>query len=667
MLISYQGVSGAGKTTLLDVLATRATIGVVSGEALVDGRPRDASFQRKTGYVQQQDLHLETSTVREALQFSALLRQPASTTKQEKLGYVEEVIKLLDMETYAGAIVGVPGEGIAYYHHHRLRWLIVLGLNVEQRKRLTIGVELAAKPELLLFLDEPTSGLDSQTSWAILDLLEKLTAHGQAILCTIHQPSAMLFQRFDRLLFLAAGGKPVYFGEIGPSSSTLTTYFERNGAKPCPPDSNPAEWMMEVIGAAPGTTSSINWPEVWNGSAEKAIIHAELDRMKTQLSSLSQTLQPSSSKDDSTYRPFAAPFHTQLRLCLIRIFTQYWRTPTYIYSKLLLCILTALFIGLSFLYSNDSFTPTLQGLQNQMLGIFMLMTIFGNIVQQIFPNYIAQRSLFEARERQSKTYSWPAFLLSNILVELPWNTLSSVLIYVCWYYPSRLYLNTYPTHTTTSRSGIMFLLVWSFMIFTSTFSHFIIAGIEIAQEAANLANLLFVFSIVFCGVLASPSALPGFWLFMYRVSPFTYLVSAMLGVGVADTDVRCSDVELLHFEPPATTTALAQTCAEYLAPYMQLNGGEGYLTNPLAVTDCAFCPVGSTNTFLARVAASPEPGVWWRDFGIVLAFSVFNVAGAVLFYWLARVPKTKTPKEKGRESEDGKGEKGKGKAQDITN
>lgn len=132
-----------------------------------------------------------------------------------------------------------------------------LGLNVEQRKRLTIGVELAAKPQLLLFLDEPTSGLDGQTSWAILALLEKLTAHGQAVLCTIHQPSATLFERFDRLLFLAAGGKPVYFGDIGPSC-TLTAYFEKNGAKPYPPDANPAEWMMEVIGAAPGTIREID-------------------------------------------------------------------------------------------------------------------------------------------------------------------------------------------------------------------------------------------------------------------------------------------------------------------------------------------------------------------------------------------------------------------------
>jgi len=90
------------------------------------------------------------------------------------------------MEEYADAAVGVPGEG----------------LNVEQCKRLTIGVELAVKPQLLLLFDEPTSGLDSQTSWVICDLMEKLKNSGQAALCTILQPSAMLCQRFNRLLFL---------------------------------------------------------------------------------------------------------------------------------------------------------------------------------------------------------------------------------------------------------------------------------------------------------------------------------------------------------------------------------------------------------------------------------------------------------------------------------
>jgi ABC-type multidrug transport system ATPase subunit len=87
-------------------------MGIITGEMLVDGRPRDESFQRKTGYVQQQDLHLETSTVREALRFSALLRQPRETPRSEKIAYVEEVIKLLDMQEYADAVVGVPGEGM---------------------------------------------------------------------------------------------------------------------------------------------------------------------------------------------------------------------------------------------------------------------------------------------------------------------------------------------------------------------------------------------------------------------------------------------------------------------------------------------------------------------------------------------------------------------------
>lgn len=225
-LTALMGVSGAGKTTLLDVLAQRVSMGVVTGDMLVSGKPLDESFQRKTGYVQQQDLHLETTTVREALRFSAMLRQPKHFSKKEKYDFVEEVIKMLNMQDFAEAVVGVPGEG----------------LNVEQRKLLTIGVELAARPALLLFLDEPTSGLDSQSSWAIIAFLRKLADNGQAVLATIHQPSAILFQEFDRLLFLAKGGKTVYFGDIGKNSETLLNYFESNGADKCGDDDNPAEY-----------------------------------------------------------------------------------------------------------------------------------------------------------------------------------------------------------------------------------------------------------------------------------------------------------------------------------------------------------------------------------------------------------------------------------------
>lgn len=297
--------------------------------------------------------------MREAITFSALLRQPKSTPRAEKVAYVDEVLKVLEMEPYADAVVGVPGEG----------------LNVEQRKRLTIAVELAAKPALLLFLDEPTSGLDSQTAWSICALLRKLANNGQAILCTIHQPSAILFQEFDNLLFLAAGGRTVYFGDIGERSTTLTSYFERNGSRQCGSEENPAEWMLDVIGAAPGSQNTLNWPEIWRDSPERQVIKQTLVEMKTELS------QKPEDTDPNALDEFAVTKKEQLLVVTQRIFQQYWRTPSYLYSKTLLCTSTGLFLGFSFFN-----TPlSLQGMQNQLFAVFMLLTIFGNLVQQIMP------------------------------------------------------------------------------------------------------------------------------------------------------------------------------------------------------------------------------------------------------------------------------------------
>ncbi|RMZ88596.1 hypothetical protein DV736_g4173, partial [Chaetothyriales sp. CBS 134916] len=625
-LTALMGVSGAGKTTLLDVLATRVTMGVISGEMLVDGQQRDSSFQRKTGYVQQQDLHLETTTVREALSFSAILRQPAHVSRSEKLAYVDEVIKLLEMEEYADAVVGVPGEG----------------LNVEQRKRLTIGVELAAKPQLLLFLDEPTSGLDSQTSWSILDLLEKLKNNGQAILCTIHQPSAVLFQRFDRLLFLATGGKTVYFGPIGKSSKALTSYFERNGASPCPPEANPAEWMLEVIGAAPGSHTDIDWYHTWRNSPEYRQVHAELDQLKEERSQMLTRVNTQTRKAE--FREFAAPFSVQLLETLKRVFQQYWRTPTYIYSKLGLVTSSGLFIGFSFFRADN----TQQGLQNQMFGLFMLMTIFGQLVQQIMPLFVTQRALYEVRERPSKAYSWKAFILANIIVELPWATLGAVLLFFPWYYPIGLWHNAEPTHSVHERGALMFLFVWAFLLFTSTFADMVIAGIGDAETGGNVANLCFSLALVFCGVLATPTALPGFWIWMYRISPFTYLIEGMLSTAVADSSVVCAANEYLRFPPPS-----GQTCAQYMEPY--INAFSGYLqaATEQSTTNCSFCQLKSTNTFLAAVAVNPDHK--WRDFGIMWVYICFNVFGALFLYWLVRVPKGgKHQKEEKASSEERK-------------
>lgn len=440
----------------------------------------------------------------------------------------------------------------------------------------------------------------------------------------------MLFQRFDRLLFLAKGGKTVYFGDIGKNSKTMSSYFERHGAPPCPPEANPAEWMLEAIGAAPGSTTDVDWFRAWKESPECAEVHNELERLKNTADNTDAASSPV--HDKTSYREFAAPFAQQLREVLWRVFQQYWRTPSYIYSKFALCVSISLFIGLVFLNAPN----TIQGLQNQMFAIFNILTIFGQLTQQQMPHFVIQRSLYEVRERPSKVYSWKVFMLSQIIVELPWNTLMAVLMFVCWYYPVGLYRNAVAADQVTERGALVFLFLWVFLLFTSTFTDLVIAGFETAEAGGNIANLLFTLCLIFCGVLAPPGSFPQFWIFMYRVSPFTYLVNGMLATSVANSEVKCATNELLTFEPLAN-----QTCGEYMAEYLAITQ-TGYLTNSDATSECQFCSISSTNTFLSSVASSYDER--WRNFGIMWAFVVFNIFAALGMYWWLRVPKGKKVK-----------------------
>lgn len=302
-LTALMGASGAGKTTLLNALAQRIKFGTVSGEFLVDGRPLPKSFQRATGFAEQMDIHEPTSTVREALQFSALLRQPKEVSIEEKYNYCETIIDLLEMRDIAGATIGQPGEG----------------LNVEQRKRLTIAVELASKPELLLFLDEPTSGLDSGAAFNIIRFLRKLADAGQAILCTIHQPSAVLFENFDELILLKSGGRVVYHGPLGHDSQDLIGYFEENGGRKCPHNANPAEYMLEVIGAGDPNYKGKDWADVWEQSKN---CQARSEEIADMIQDRKKTLEHSTIIRDD--REYAMPTTTQTVAVVKRSFIAYW-------------------------------------------------------------------------------------------------------------------------------------------------------------------------------------------------------------------------------------------------------------------------------------------------------------------------------------------------------
>ncbi|EEU37330.1 uncharacterized protein NECHADRAFT_37125 [Fusarium vanettenii 77-13-4] len=574
----------------------------------IDGKPTDSSFQHRVGYVQQQDVHLNTMTVREALEFSALLRQSAEISREEKIKYVEQVIEMLDMQEFSDAVIGTPGEG----------------LNVEQRKRLTIGVELAARPQLLVFLDEPTSGLDSQTSWAICDLIEKLTASGQAVLCTIHQPSAILFQRFDRLLLLAPGGKTVYFGDLGIESKTLLEYFERNGAPPCPPDANPAEYMLQIIKPAHDDEETIDWHQVWRDSPEFKDVKKELVRLNSLASTQPEGSSAFADGDQSQHNEFVASFMTQFREVLIRTWKHFWRSPTYIWSKTSLIVLASLYLGFSFNANNS-----IQGLQNQLFAIFMYLVLFGNINEQIMPMFVPQRALYEVRERPSKIYRWNTYILANILVEVVWNSFMAVIMYFCWYYPVGFVQNT-TSDDVSIRGFLVFLFLLMFMLFTSTFSHFAIVWIETAEEAGVLASLLWMLCISFCGVGVPYQDIPKFWTFMYRASPGTYLISGIMSTAVYGSNVTCADNEVLHMAAPANLT-----CEIFMGPFVQEAGG--YLLNPLSSDTCQYCALASTEQYLQNFKINYSDR-WWH-FGLLWVYIAFNVAATLGLYWYFRVPK----------------------------
>lgn len=290
-------------------MASRKNIGVISGDILLDGITPGRGFQRGTAYAEQLDVHEGSQSVREALIFSAELRQAHEVPLAEKHQYVEEVISLLEMEDIADAVIG-DSDGV--------------GLSVEQRKRVTIGVELAAKPELLLFLDEPTTGLDSQSAFNIVRFLRKLSNAGQAIICTIHQPNSLVFASFDRLLLLQAGGDCVYFGDIGKDASILRDYFARNGAQ-CPSDANPAEWILNITGSDYSRLNPRNWADIWRGSPELASTKKYINQIKADRQREAKLFAAPNTKE----LEYATPLWYQVKMVNNRAHLAFWRTPNY--------------------------------------------------------------------------------------------------------------------------------------------------------------------------------------------------------------------------------------------------------------------------------------------------------------------------------------------------
>ncbi|KAF2646908.1 hypothetical protein P280DRAFT_21301 [Massarina eburnea CBS 473.64] len=582
-LTALMGASGAGKTTLLDVLAARKNIGVIHGDKLVDGKPPGIAFQRGTAYAEQLDVHEPASTVREALRFSADLRQPFETPQAEKYAYVEEIISLLEMEDMADAIIGDPETGLA----------------VEQRKRVTIGVELAAKPELLLFLDEPTSGLDSQSAFNIVRFLRKLAAAGQAILCTIHQPNSALFENFDRLLLLQRGGQCVYFGDIGKDAHVLLDYFHRHEAD-CPPAANPAEWMLDAIGA--GSTPHLgkrDWADVWKDSEEFAQVKQDIIRTKEARAA------EVGAADNVVQKEYATPLWHQIKLVNRRMNLSFWRTPNYGFTRLFNHVIIALLTGLMYLQLDDSRSS----LQYRVFIIFQVTVLPALILAQVEPKYAIAR-MISYREQMSKAYNTFPFALSIVIAEMPYSVICAVCFFLPLYYIPGL-------NPDSSRAGYQFLIVLITEIFSVTLAQ-AIAALTPTPFISSLVNpfIVIIFSL-FCGVTIPKPQIPKFWRsWLYQLDPFTRLIGGMIVTELHERPVQCTAGEFNTFQAPQ-----GQDCGTYMEPFFA-TGAPGYILNN-ATDLCQYCAYKVGDEFYTPLGYEFDNR--WRDLGIFAAFIGSNL------------------------------------------
>ncbi|KAL2054657.1 hypothetical protein ABVK25_004960 [Lepraria finkii] len=602
MLGALMGSSGAGKTTLLDVLAQRKTDGRIQGSVLVDGRDLSVSFQRSAGYCEQLDVHEPLATVREALEFSALLRQSRSVSREEKLKYVDTIIDLLEMQDIEHTLIGRPGAG----------------LSVEQRKRLTIGVELVSKPRILIFLDEPTSGLDGQAAFNTLRFLKKLAGAGQAVLVTIHQPSAQLFKEFDTLLLLAKGGKTVYFGDIGDDAQTLSSYFARYDA-PCPPDTNPAEHMIDVVSGS--ASQGRDWSQIWLESPECKNVESELDRIVTEAAAK----EPETNDDGNE---FAMPLWQQTILVTSRMSTSLYRNTEYVNNKIALHIGAALFNGFTFWMIGN----TVADLQLRLFTIFNFIFVAPGVINQLQPLFIDRRDIYEVREKKSKIYSWKAFVTGLIVSEIPYLCICAVFYFACWYF-------TVGFPSTPSKAGATFFVMLFYEFIYTGIGQFVAAYAPNAVFASLVNPVIITILVSFCGVLVPYQGIQEFWRYwIYYLDPFNYLMGSILTFTVFDVEVTCADHEFALFNTPNN-----QSCGDYLAPYLSSNGAGANLVNPDATSGCRVCQYSRGSDYLATLNL-PKYLDGWRDAAIVV---IFAISSYVMVYFFMKLRTKATKKAEG--------------------
>ncbi|KAE9211124.1 ABC transporter G family member 36 [Phytophthora fragariae] len=508
-MTALMGSSGAGKTTLMDVIAGGKTGGTIRGEILLNGYPAtELAIRRCTGYCEQQDIHSEGATIREALTFSAFLRQDSSFSERAKLASVEECLDLLDLRPIADQIIR--------------------GRSQEQMKRLTIGVELAAQPSVL-FLDEPTSGLDVHSAKVIMDGVRKVADSGRTVVCTIHQPSSDVFFLFDSLLLLKRGGEMVFFGELDNAEPDdrecghLIDYFEAiPEVARLPEGQNPATWMLECIGA--GVAGADEKPMTDAAANVDFVQHfRQSTEQQALVNGLSQpgvsTPAPDRLPELIFTRKRAASPLTQVRMLMGRFMTIYWRTPSYNLTRFLIALALAVIFGLVLV--NGDYT-TYQGL-NSAVGIIFMTALYQGYITYVgcLPFTLRERASYY-RERDAQTYNALWYFVGATVAEIPY-VFGSGLLFTIIFFPL-MGVGSFGTAVLYWINVSLFVLMQTYL---GQLFIYAMPSVEVAAIVGVLINAIF---LLFAGFNPPAGSIPDGYKWLYHITPQRYSLSILVSI-----------------------------------------------------------------------------------------------------------------------------------------
>jgi len=487
----------------MDVIALRKNTGTISGDIRINGFPQDkTSFRRCSGYVEQFDIQSPQLTVRETVLFSARLRLDANKVKtKEKEKFCDTVIKTLELTPLAHCLVGSNEEG---------------GLSFEQKKRLSIAVELAASPSIL-FLDEPTTGLDARSASLVVKLLRKIADQGRTICATIHQPSSAVFGMFDDLLLLKKGGYSVYCGELGFECRTLIQYFEGHGATKIMPGDNPANWMLRVM------------PECDKDFAEVYVQNPEYAKLKRQLAAAK--LDPPEELKITYLTEFAVPSSERQKLTNRRLQNIYWRSPAYNLSRLMVCVVIAFILGSVFVTERNLTKLTEDEVTAYFAVTFLSFIIIGILsITSVLPVMLSIRDVFYKQ--------LAAGMIDNDSLGWALGVAEKGFIVLASFLFCLFYLATAGTFPLTFLKAFRF---WGFFTFNlAIYSYFGQAFMCLVPTMATAQILCSVFiglNNFFSGFIVRPQYMTTIFAFTYWITPGHYVYEG--------NELRVS----LHFVP----------------------------------------------------------------------------------------------------------------------